>query len=248
MQPGEYERSYALEAEHWWFRAKRALIMSLLRRFAPGARHGLDLGCGTGGMLAELAREPAGTVWVGLDAEALALAFARRRGGDQLVQASAVRLPFRAESFDTCLCLDVLYHRAVDSDRAALGECHRVLRGNGLLLVTDSAFAWLRSAHDEAVHGARRYTRGELLARIRAAGFTPLFTSYAYCLVFPAVVAFRLARRVGGTAGRGSDVFPVPGPVTRLLSGVQALERGLLRLIPLPFGSSVVCVARKAPG
>jgi hypothetical protein len=109
--------------------------------------------------------------------------------------------------------------------------------------VTDSAFKWLRSAHDEAVHGVRRYTRRELVARVRSAGFTPLLASYAYCLVFPAVAAVRLARR--GRPG-GSDVFALPRPLNTVLLGVQAIERGLLRLGPLPFGSSVVLVARKA--
>jgi hypothetical protein len=93
------------------------------------------------------------------------------------------------------------------------------------------------------VHGARRYTRRELVERVEAAGFTALLASYAYCLVFPAVAAVRLARR--GRAG-GSDVFPLPGPLNALLLGVQTVERGLLRLAPLPFGSSVVLVARKS--
>jgi hypothetical protein len=61
--------------------------------------------------------------------------------------------------------------------------------------------------------------------------------------VFPAVAAVRLARR-GRPAG--SDVFPLPRPLNALLLGVQAVERGLLRLGPLPFGSSVVLVAKKA--
>ena len=108
--------------------------------------------------------------------------------------------------------------------------------------MTDSAFKWLRSAHDEAVHGARRYTRRELVARVRTAGFTPVLASYAYCLVFPAVAAVRLARR--GADG-GSDVFPLPRPLNTALLGVQAVERALLRLAPLPFGSSVVLVAKK---
>jgi hypothetical protein len=112
-----------------------------------------------------------------------------------------------------------------------------------VLLVTDSAFRWLRSAHDEAVHGVRRYTRPELVKRVRAAGFTPLLASYAYCLVFPAIAAVRLARR---GAGGGSDVFSLPRPLNTALLGVQAVERALLRLGPLPFGSSVVLVARKA--
>jgi SAM-dependent methyltransferase len=243
MERREYEASFALEGQHWWFRAKRALVRDLLARHGFAGGRGLDVGCGTGGMLEALGST--GT-WAGVDAEPLALAFSRKRGLGRLAAGSAVALPFRAGAFDACLLLDVLYHRAVASDAAALAECHRVLRAGGLLVVTDSAFAWLRSAHDDAVHGARRYTRGELTARVRGAGFTPVFASYAYCLVFPAVAAFRLARRLGGRRpAAGSDVFPLPGPLTRLLLGVQAVERGLLRLGPLPFGSSVVCVARK---
>lgn len=243
MEPREYERSFALEEGHWWFRAKRALVLSFLRRYGGLGGRGLDVGCGTGGMLQDLAGHG---MWVGVDATPLALALCQKRGLVRLAQGSALALPVRGESFDACLCLDVLYHRAVDSDSSALAECHRALRPGGLLVVTDSALAWLRSSHDDAVHGARRYTRAELLARIRAAGFTPLFASYAYCLLFPAFTAFRLARRVAGRGEhRGSDVFALPAAATAALLAIQALERGLLRWVPLPFGSSVVCVARK---
>lgn len=244
MDPREYEASFRLEGEHWWFRSKRALVLSLLRRYVGPDARGLDVGCGTGGMLGAL--EGRG-IWVGVDAAPLALAFCRKRGLARLAQGSALALPFREGAFDVCLCLDVLYHRAVASDAAALSECHRVLRAGGLLIVTDSALAWLRSGHDEAVHGARRYTRGELAARIRTAGFTPLRASYTYCLVFPAVAAFRLARRLfGEDRGGASDVFRLPRAVTALLLLAQAVERALLGLVPLPFGSSVMCVARKS--
>jgi hypothetical protein len=82
-----------------------------------------------------------------------------------------------------------------------------------------------------------------MVEHVRAAGFTPVLASYAYCLVFPAVAAVRLARR--GADG-GSDVYPVPRPLNAALLGVQAVERALLRVAPLPFGSSVVLAARKA--
>jgi len=243
MEPREYERSFALEEVHWWFRAKRDLVLALLRRYGrPGGR-GLDVGCGTGGMLQAVKSD---AMWVGVDTEPLALAFSRKRSLARLAAGSANALPFHDQAFDACLCLDLLYHRGVTSDAGALGECYRVLRAGGLLVVTDSAFAWLRSPHDEAVHGERRYRRRELVERIRAAGFTPLLASYVYCLVFPAVAAFRLARRVGGHAGgRGSDVFPLPRAINGTLLAIQAVERTLLRVFPLPFGSSVVCVARK---
>jgi hypothetical protein len=40
-------------------------------------------------------------------------------------------------------------------------------------------------------------------------------------------------------------VYPLPRPLNAALLGVQAVERGLLRLGSLPFGSSVILVARK---
>jgi SAM-dependent methyltransferase len=249
MENREYEQSFALEGEHWWFRAKRALVGSLLRRYSWRGGRGLDVGCGTGGMLEALAAGPAGGTWTGVDAAPLALSFSRKRGLPRLTAGSAVALPFRSGVFDACLLLDVLYHRQVDSDVAALVECHRVLRGDGLLVITDSAYAWLRSGHDEAVQGQRRYTRRDLVARVRQAGFVPLFASYTYCLLFPGIALFRLARRLGeGDRSHRSDVFPLPRPLTAALLGAQALERALLRLGPLPFGSSVLCVARKPGG
>jgi SAM-dependent methyltransferase len=240
MEPQSFAEHFALEDTHWWFRSKRTLVLSLLRRYGALRGPGVDVGCGAGGTLAALGTR--GT-WVGVDAEPVALALSQRRGLGRLVGGVAETLPFRTGTFAACLCLDLLYHRNVSSEAGALRECHRVLRAGGLLVVTDSAYRWLRSAHDGAMHGARRYTRRELLERVRSAGFTPLLASYAYCLVFPAVAAVRLSRR--GQAA-GSDVFPLPRPLNTLLLGVQAVERGLLRVAPLPFGSSVVVVARKA--
>jgi SAM-dependent methyltransferase len=240
MDARVFTEHFDLEDTHWWFRSKRTLVLALLRRYGVLGGPGLDVGCGAGGTLAALAAQGA---WFGGDADPAALGLSRRRGLGRLAGSVAEALPFREGAFAACLCLDLLYHRNVVSEQGALRECHRVLRPGGLLLVTDSAFKWLRSAHDEAVHGARRYTRRELVERVRAAGFTPILASYAYCLVFPAVAAVRLARR--GGAG-GSDVFRLPRPLNAALLGVQAIERALLRVGPLPFGSSVVLVARKA--
>jgi SAM-dependent methyltransferase len=240
MDAEVFTEHFNLEDTHWWFQSKRTLVLTLLRRYGALAGPGRDVGCGAGGTLATLAAQGA---WVGVDADPAALGLSRGRRLARLAGGAAEALPFRGGTFAACLCLDLLYHRNVVSESRALGECHRVLRPGGLLLVTDSAFKWLRSAHDEAVHGARRYTRREMVAQVRRAGFTPVLATYAYCLVFPAVAAVRLARR--GAAG-GSDVFPLPRPLNAALLGVQAVERALLRLGPLPFGSSVVLVARKA--
>ena len=89
MEPREYERSFALEGGHWWFRAKRALVRSLLGRHGRLDGRGLDVGCGTGGMLEALRSR--GT-WIGVDAAPLALAFSRKRGLTRLVTGSTLSI------------------------------------------------------------------------------------------------------------------------------------------------------------
>src|SRR5262249_30058430 len=65
MNRQEYERSFAYEGTHWWFRAKRALVLAMIMRHGPKDGRGLDVGCGTGGMLQALAGHGR---WVGSDA------------------------------------------------------------------------------------------------------------------------------------------------------------------------------------
>src|SRR2546423_14208831 len=58
-----YERLYALEGGHWWFRGMRAIAAALLASHYAGRRGltVLDAGCGTGIVLSQLRRMmPAG--------------------------------------------------------------------------------------------------------------------------------------------------------------------------------------------
>ena len=244
MEPDEYRRMFEMEDHHWWFSAKRALVRWLLETYAAlPPRLGVDVGCGTGGMVQVLSS--LGGWWVGTDRSELALMFCRKRGLPRLLQASAETLPLRSESADLVLCLDVLYHRGVVDDRRVLGECFRILRPGGTVVITDSALDWLRGPHDEAVHTRKRYRLSEMVALVEVARFTVLRRSYANTLLFFPAAAYRLARRWLPGRGSRSDILALPRLIERILAGVMTLERWLLRRRDLPFGSSVVLVARK---
>src|SRR5215207_2031428 len=91
----------------------------------------LDLGCGAG-MLALLGRK--GVALTGVDlSEECALA-ARRNGYDVTCAARLTRLPFRADSFDYVVSLDVLGHVEFGEKDAVLAEVARVLRPGGVTL------------------------------------------------------------------------------------------------------------------
>ena len=244
MEAGEYQRMFELEDRYWWFRAKRALVADLINDWAGRPARAVDVGCGTGGMLAEFSAR--GGIWVGTDHSALALAFCRRRHLRRIFQASAEAIPLASGSADLVLCLDVMYHRNVQDDRRVVAECFRVLAPRGTAIITDSALDWLRGPHDVAVHTRKRYLLGEISAMVEDAGFQVVKRSYANTLIFVPTVAHRLLRRLFPGAGSQSDIVALPRTLERILTAVQAFERRLLRHMSLPLGTTVVVVARKA--
>ena len=243
MNPDEYRRMFELESHYWWFVARRRLAFLLLNSALPGVPRPrvLDLGCGTGAFAVELAEhgEP-----VGADMSRLALDFARSRGSFGLVQADGSALPFQSESFDAAIGLDVFEN--IEADLAAITECARVLRPGGVLVLTVPAFRTLWGPHDVALHHFRRYRRREVRDRLVAAGLTPVRLSYSVFFLFPLVLLIRLFEK--GRRGPAEASLPtVPRWLNSLLIRLGAVEAWLITFAPLPWGSSVVAVARK-PG
>jgi SAM-dependent methyltransferase len=243
VRPGEYETLFRSEDTHWWFRALRRVLGWHLERHLPGWREAalLDAGCGTGANLAHL---PGSGLRVGIDRAPEALALARRRGLSVLVRGDVSSLPFADGCFDAAISISVIYHQWVADPAAALRELRRVLRPGGLVLVDVPAFASLWSEHDEAVMTARRFTEPALRRLLADAGFEVLRATYWATLLFPAVWA---ARRFGLVAGgRDLDAAQRPGAVREtVLDALMRAESFLWRRLPLPFGVSLHCVARR---
>ena len=248
MNPDEYGRIYAAEQGHWWYQHLHALVLSRLTRHLQGnadSRRILDAGCGTGAMAMKLSSLGAVTA---MDFSPHALHFSRLRCLPRLVAGSVNALPFAGGTFDAVVCLDVLYHEAVTDDQQAIRELTRVLRPGGLLLLNLPAYDWLRGQHDVVIHTRRRYTRQRILPLLKGAGLEPIWTSYWNMLLFPAAAAIRLRSRLRRPNQEAhSDVGPVPAVLNRALSGVTAIERRLMDFARLPFGLSVMVVARR-PG
>lgn len=242
MELSEFEKLYRLEDTHWWFEGKRRIARRLLSTVQPlGATDLLlDVGCGTGGTLEFLTDRGSP---VGADISPIALSFCQRRGMSAILQASAMALPFADETFSLVTAFDLLYHRQVPEDRVALREFSRICRPRGHLLVTEPAFEWLRSDHDEIYHSRHRYTVGELVDRITTAGFHVVKASYVNALLFPLVLAVRAVSQVLRSHRPESDLKPLPHLLNRLLVSIVSLEAALLPHVRFPAGSSVICLA-----
>ncbi|GGY01517.1 SAM-dependent methyltransferase [Litchfieldella qijiaojingensis] len=97
----------------------------------------LDVGCGTGVLLASLAREMPGIRLAGIDLSNEMLAIARRRVGAnvELAEASAEALPFGDSEFDALVSTSVFHY--IREPQRALGEMYRVLKPGGRLVIVD---------------------------------------------------------------------------------------------------------------
>lgn len=244
MEPREYELMAGLEDRMWWYRAAHANLMLALGKPPATANPLLDAGCGTGGFLRRLGQARPGLAAVGLDISGQALALARSRVAARLCAGSVNALPFADDSFAAVASIDVLCHRAVEPLKA-LSEAFRCLAPGGRLVLNLPAYAWLASAHDLRVHNDRRFTRGEAVALVEAAGFTVARASYWNMLLLPLMV---LRRKIfAGSAGSASDVKPYPPVIDRLFFALTAIERWWLKAGGnLPCGGSILILAVKS--
>ena len=235
---------YELESSYWWYVARRLLAVELLRdeiKQQASARI-LDVGCGTGANLSAFDRLGQAT---GIDSSMDALHFCQTRGIKAVAHSAIEELPFAHRTFGVVTALDVLEH--TDDDLKALREIHRVCRVGGLFLATVPAYGFLWSEHDEALKHRRRYTAHELRNKLTITGFEVVRTSYFISTLFFPILALRIWQglRKSSTHPRTSVVV-LPEWINATLVGLLSLERRLFQRMNLPFGVSIVALARPA--
>lgn len=244
----EYQKMYELEDYYWWFVARRKLCLQMIEEFVRSYEGRnkkmviLDAGCGTGAMLLEL--QKLGQVF-GVDESPEAIEFCRRKGLVNLYNYNLTNLEgFPGERFDVIIALDVLEH--IEDDISALKELHRVCAHGGGLIITVPAYGFLWSEHDEALDHKRRYAAPELRNKLHRAGFKIQKISYVITILFFPIFLFRFWQSLTKNSLRPSTKHIIlPQFLNNLLICLLDLEKFVLKFMNLPFGVSIVCIARK---
>jgi SAM-dependent methyltransferase len=229
------------EPRSFWFRGRSALIARILQKIDPTPQAILEIGCGTGFVLQEIARAFPHASLTATDVLPDAFDYARRRVPQaQYLQVDVTALPFAAE-FDLVCAFDVFEH--VADDEKAFREVHRSLRSGGWLLLTVPQHRALWSGADDVAHHKRRYERREMKRKLEAAGFRIVRRTSFVTLLMPALFISRKRVQTAETVIRD---LVLPRPVDTTLAGIMALERLFINLgTDLPVGGSSVVLARR---
>lgn len=245
MQQHTYAIMDEVEGSHWWFVGRRSILESFLKQIsgkittAKDELRILDVGCGTGANLEMLSAYGQAE---GVDVSDDALAFCEKKGL-RAQKGLAESLPFADETFDLTTALDVVEH--LDDDVAGLREMYRVTKRGGYSLIFVPAFMWLWGVQDDISNHRIRYTRSQIVERLKTAGFEIERATYANWTFFTPIFAGRLLMKATGIKPESENNITVSA-LNGIFGKLFGAERFWLRNLDFPFGVSIVVVARKS--
>lgn len=225
-------------SNHFWHAARRQLISHLLHLTGQHHEQILEIGCGTGENL-PLLQKLGPTLGLDSNPEALALV----DPAYQTELADITKQPLPANRYDLIACFDVLEH--LPNDQAVLYNLNQALKPGGYLVFTVPAYAWLFSSHDRALQHYRRYSRQQLQQRLQQANFTIAHLSYWNSCLLPAIIPWRLFKKISHAPAR-SDTQAIHPWLNALLYRLLLAETKLVQKgWRWPWGLSLVGLARK---
>jgi SAM-dependent methyltransferase len=234
----------ASQASHFWFPARNRQILQFLRRdgIAPPARI-LEVGCGTGTVLAGLARAGYRMTGVEMHPELARRAAAANPSVPiySLNLFSAPQELARGGGFDAVALFDVVEHLAEPA--LVLRACAALLAPGGSLVGTLPALPVLWSDYDRFAGHRLRYDRRSLFALFEGAGLPRPRGAYFFQTLLPGMLARRALvgrRRIeagasGDTERRSAQhraLDAPPRPINAAFAAACAFERAIRRALP----------------
>jgi len=241
MQIAHLEELIALEQTYWWHVTKRAIATDILNRFCPSSCNLFEGGVGGGTNL--MLWQNDGYIVSGCDLLKEAVEHCHSIGLKG-VYLQDLRDEWKEPpaSKDVVILLDVLEH--VEDPVRVLKQASKVLKHNGIIIINVPALPWLFGPWDEILGHHRRYSLALLHAHAHKAGLEIIWRSHWNLFALPIAIITRLGEKI--SRKRKSAEFPrVNSTINRILIYCGKIERGVMRLLPIPIGLSLVAVLRQ---
>lgn len=232
----ELERAAAddLASGDYWAQTRARILSSWVGD--GDADRILDVGCGSGYLTAQLAREDPTRTVRGVDINERSIAVASQRKSPAEFAVGDLFSLEIDEPYDVVLFADVIEH--FEDDVRVLGQAERFLRDDGRVLVSVPAFEWLWGPHDEHNDHERRYTKASLSAVASDAGYRVERARYTNLGPLPVYLLYqRLLERPIPNSARGGH--------GRLIEWMKNRAIDAEASIPWPVGITLLAELRQ---
>lgn len=241
MDISQFDLQAEIEDRHWWFKARREIILSVLKKYIPVHKNKLvvEIGCGTGGNLKFFKNY---YKMIGVDISPDAVKYARQRADCEVLLGDfRDQLAGLWQVIDAVILPDVLEH--VDDDYLFLSDIIKSLKRNSIVLITVPAHNFLWSQHDIVLGHKRRYSAKNLHSLWKGLEVEKLFFSSFNSLLFPVIALYRIVKRNKHYHCK-SDLSMPSAWLNHLLYILFSSERFILNAFPFPFGLSYIAVLK----
>lgn len=240
-----FNKLFKSEDNHFWFRGRNRILLFLIKKYSgfKGPYSFLEIGCGNGYVLKALQKHTSFEL-KGSDIYVQGLINARPRLPEvDLIQLDATKF-CQSNSYNAIGLFDVLEH--IEEDELVLKNIYTSLIDDGVLYISVPQYMFLWTQLDEIAFHKRRYSRRELCEKVKNAGFKIEYSgSFIFCL-FPVMLFSRFLMKIKGQHIKGDEEFSQGNFVNRILQFFILIDEIVIRMgIRLPFGGSLLCVARK---
>ena len=234
----------------FWVSSRNRLFKSMVQRhlLPTGKTRFLEIGCGTGDFIQQIV-ENENLEITGSEIYLKGLQYAKKNLPNvDFIQFDVTKGKI-SEQFDMIAAFDVIEH--VENDVAAISNINQMLREGGVLIITVPQHMFLWSRLDEIVKHKRRYSRRELVNKLRQNGFDISYCTSFLFVLFPLMLISRLFDK--GRDQSQSDEAALEkrvkfsGALNWIFDLFMRIDESLIRLgVSLPFGGTLLVVAKKS--
>ncbi|MCI8210644.1 SAM-dependent methyltransferase [Pseudomonas sp. S25] len=238
-----FEILASAEANHWWFRARNRVILWALKKYAGSFKNFLEIGCGTAFVLEGVGKAFPSAELHGSEYFEEGLVHARKRlPNAQFKQLDATAMSEESR-YDVIGAFDVVEH--IEQDELTLKNLVSALKPGGTLMVSVPQHQWLWSHTDEIACHVRRYSRSEMISKIKATGLDVLYATSFVSLLVPVMWLSRKQSQARHDDDPQAEL-KIPHWLNSALEMVMKVEFLLIRAgVSLPVGGSLIVIARK---
>ena len=243
MESEVYLRHIENEESHWWFKGRREIIQSIIKKninFKDKKINILDFGAGSGTNINMLSKY--GKVYAYEKDEKTSNFLKEKFKKNENIKIIQKPNDSNKAFFDLILAADVIEH--IEDDVSIMKYLSKLLNKNGQIFITVPAFKFLFSSKDRALRHYRRYTKKKIQKLVYTDFNITKITYYNFFLFLPISISIMFLKIL-----KVSFINLVEKRPNIILNSVLFrifyCEKFLLNHLSFPFGISLLVLAKK---